>query len=112
MRLREFKSAAICFAALLVACMARAAAIDRETCFKETGHVAIAACTRLIESGESVGNGLAAIYFNRGVASSKTITRRLSLIRTSSKLSSTVAMLLTNMSSLIAPSRIMIERSR
>jgi hypothetical protein len=46
------------------------AAIDRETCFAETGEVAIAACTRLIESGEFMGNGLAAIYFNR--------TRRLS----------------------------------
>ena len=67
MRLREFKSAAICFAALLVACTARAAAIDSEMCFKETGDVAIAACTRLIESGEFTGNGLAAIYFNRGV---------------------------------------------
>jgi hypothetical protein len=52
MRRREFKSAAICFAALLVACVARAAAVDRETCFKETGDVAIIACTRLIESGE------------------------------------------------------------
>ena len=67
MRLREFKSAAICFAALLVACAARAAAVDSETCFKETGDVAIAACTRLIESGEFTGNRLAAIYFNRGV---------------------------------------------
>ena len=67
MRRREFKSAAICFAALLVACTARAAAVDSETCFKETGDVAIAACTRLIESGEFTGNGLAAIYFNRGV---------------------------------------------
>jgi tetratricopeptide (TPR) repeat protein len=61
------KSAAICFAALLIACMAREAAIDRETCFAETGDVAIAACTRLIESGEFMGNGLAPIYFNRGV---------------------------------------------
>ena len=52
---------------LLVACTARAAAVDSETCFKETGDVAIAACTRLIESGEFTGNGLAAIYFNRGV---------------------------------------------
>ena len=58
MRLREFKSAAICFAALLVACMARAAAVDRETCFEETGDVAIAACTRLIDSGEFIGNVL------------------------------------------------------
>ena len=44
-----------------------AAAIDRETCFAETGDVAISACTRLIESGEFMGNSLAAIYFNRGV---------------------------------------------
>jgi hypothetical protein len=43
------KSAGICFAALLVACMAHAAALDRETCFKETGDVAIAACTRVPE---------------------------------------------------------------
>lgn len=44
-----------------------AAAVDRQTCFEETGEVAIAACTRLISSGEFDGDALAVIYFDRGV---------------------------------------------
>jgi tetratricopeptide (TPR) repeat protein len=40
---------------------------DRETCVEQTGDVAIAACTRLITSGDFSGNSLAVIYYNRGL---------------------------------------------
>jgi tetratricopeptide (TPR) repeat protein len=40
---------------------------DRKTCQEASGDVAIAACTRAIESGEFKGRALAQIYFNRGV---------------------------------------------
>jgi tetratricopeptide (TPR) repeat protein len=40
---------------------------DREYCFKEGGAIAIAACSRLIDTGKFFGSNLAAIYYNRGV---------------------------------------------
>jgi tetratricopeptide (TPR) repeat protein len=50
----------------LSAVEAPVAAADKETCFKEEGNTAVAACTRLIESEDFVVNGLAVIYYNRG----------------------------------------------
>jgi tetratricopeptide (TPR) repeat protein len=44
-----------------------AAANDAETCDKQTGDVAIAACSRAIASGQYKGNGLAVLYNDRGV---------------------------------------------
>jgi len=41
MRRREFKSAAICFTAMLVACMARAAAVDRRRASKRRGTLSL-----------------------------------------------------------------------
>jgi tetratricopeptide (TPR) repeat protein len=40
---------------------------DQEIYFKERGDAAIAACTRLIETGGFAQNDLAEIYYNRGV---------------------------------------------
>jgi tetratricopeptide (TPR) repeat protein len=40
---------------------------DQEYCFKEGGAIAIAACSRMIDTGKFVGDALAAIYYNRGV---------------------------------------------
>jgi len=44
-----------------------AAADDRDTCIHESGDVAIAACTRQINSGRYSGKSLAIAYMNRGV---------------------------------------------
>jgi tetratricopeptide (TPR) repeat protein len=44
-----------------------AAADDYETCEKESGDVAIAACSRALATGRYKGRQLAAIYDNRGV---------------------------------------------
>ena len=58
------------FAALLVATTfmtAPAFADDWETCAKESGEDAIAACTRAIKSGTYNGKTLALAYSNRGV---------------------------------------------
>jgi tetratricopeptide (TPR) repeat protein len=44
-----------------------AAADDRDTCSQASGEPAIAACSRLIESGNIKGNDLAMIYHDRGV---------------------------------------------
>src|SRR5687767_2043593 len=42
-----------------------AAADDRETCLKESGDAAIAACTRAINSGRYSGRQLAVLLVNR-----------------------------------------------
>src|SRR5882672_9868077 len=44
-----------------------APANDFDTCAKASGDVAIAACTRAINSGRWRGRDLAVLYFNRGV---------------------------------------------
>jgi tetratricopeptide (TPR) repeat protein len=44
-----------------------AIADDAQTCEKASGDVAIAACTRSIESGQFTGHNLAVDYSNRGV---------------------------------------------
>jgi tetratricopeptide (TPR) repeat protein len=46
--------------------MGRAAADDSAICANESGDVAIAACTRAIESGKYRGHSLAVKYINRG----------------------------------------------
>src|SRR5437868_620968 len=43
-----------------------AAADDAESCQKESGDVAIAACSRAIASGQYKDRGLATLYYNRG----------------------------------------------
>ena len=45
---------------------AQGAEDDRETCQKQSGDVAIAACGRAIASGKFKGKSLAVIYVNRG----------------------------------------------
>jgi tetratricopeptide (TPR) repeat protein len=45
----------------------RAVADDASVCSRESGDVAIAACTRAIESGRYSGHSLALKYINRGV---------------------------------------------
>jgi tetratricopeptide (TPR) repeat protein len=50
----------------LLALSAPAAADDRVTCEKESGDVAIAACTRGIASGQYTGRFLAQLYDDRG----------------------------------------------
>ncbi len=66
------RSSAYC----LVACLAvvvlaglptAAAADDADTCVKQSGDVAIAACSRAIASGQFGGGELAAFYVSRGV---------------------------------------------
>jgi tetratricopeptide (TPR) repeat protein len=59
--------ASLSLVALLGVVAVPATAVDPQTCFEETGEAAIAACTRLIESGKFDGNTLAVIYFDRGV---------------------------------------------
>jgi hypothetical protein len=46
---------------------ASAAGNDLDICCKEGGNIAIAACTRLIASGELRGHNLATTYCNRGI---------------------------------------------
>jgi tetratricopeptide (TPR) repeat protein len=59
-------------AATLVACASLcggvgvAAADDWKTCYAESGDVAIAACTRAIQSGKYKSKDLATLYVNRG----------------------------------------------
>src|SRR6185437_15671151 len=53
--------------ALLVAGASSALADDWDTCAKESGDAAIAACTQAIKSGRYVGASLALAYVNRGV---------------------------------------------
>ena len=48
-----------------------AAADDSQTCWKESGDVAIAACSRAIKSGRFKGHALAVIYTNRGIEYSR-----------------------------------------
>ncbi len=59
------------FAGLAVVALAGlptgAAADDADTCVKQSGDVAIAACSRAIASGKFSGEALAAIYVSRGV---------------------------------------------
>jgi len=59
------------FACLAVVALAGlptvAAADDADTCAKQSGDVAIAACSRAIASGKFSGEELAAIYVSRGV---------------------------------------------
>jgi len=59
------------FACLAVVALAGlptvAAADDADTCVKQSGDVAIAACSRAIASGKFRGEELAAIYVSRGV---------------------------------------------
>ena len=59
------------FACLAVVALAGlptvAAADDADTCAKQSGDVAIAACSRAIASGQFSGGELAAIYVSRGV---------------------------------------------
>lgn len=43
------------------------AADDARTCVRETGEVAIEACSRAIKSSRAAGHALARLYFNRGV---------------------------------------------
>ena len=62
MRRKVLISASI-VAALLAALPARAD--DAEICRKDSGEVAIAACTRAIDSGAHRGRALAAIYADR-----------------------------------------------
>ena len=69
MRMRS--SAYWLFACLAVVALAGlptvAAADDADTCAKQSGDVAIAACSRAIASGKFRGEELAAIYVSRGV---------------------------------------------
>src|SRR5262245_36874673 len=44
-----------------------AAADDGETCTKQSGDIAIAACSRAIASGKYRGRNLAILYYNRGL---------------------------------------------
>ena len=53
-------------AAALLAFAPPAAADDFDTCYEETGDVAIAACDRAIASGRYSGTSLSRIYNNRG----------------------------------------------
>jgi len=41
--------------------------VDYDACFKQSGEMAIIACTRSIASGRYDGSGLAALYNNRGI---------------------------------------------
>jgi tetratricopeptide (TPR) repeat protein len=41
--------------------------VDYDACFKQTGELAIVACTRSIASGRYDGSSLAALYNNRGI---------------------------------------------
>src|SRR6266850_1799686 len=54
-------------AAILASLAAPAAAADWDACFDRRGETAIAACTRLINSGKYKGKDLAAIFGARGV---------------------------------------------
>ena len=67
MRLGKFGLIALSALAVLAASQRPAAADDYETCEKQSGDVAIAACTRALETGRYKGRQLAAIYDNRGV---------------------------------------------
>lgn len=58
---------AIAIVLALGASNGRAVADDATVCANESGDVAIAACTRAIESGKFKGNSLAVKYNNRGV---------------------------------------------
>jgi Tfp pilus assembly protein PilF len=53
-------------AGLTSVCTAPAAADDFDTCYKESGDLAISACTRAIASGNYSGQSLAEIFNNRG----------------------------------------------
>jgi|SRR5579871_6223878 len=59
----------IALSALMALCLSPATAVadDFDTCEKESGDVAIAACTRGIASGKYKGDKLAVLYNDRGV---------------------------------------------
>jgi len=63
-RHRAVAGVAMIFTMTLISVI-RAAADDFQTCEKESGDVAIAACSRAIASGRYKGNNLAALYNNR-----------------------------------------------
>lgn len=67
--MRLWKSGLIALSALTALSVAPrpAAADDYETCEKQSGDVAIAACTRALATGRYKGRQLAATYDNRGV---------------------------------------------
>src|SRR5262245_17684739 len=57
--------AALAFASTVWVAATAAAADDRDTCVKESGDEAIAACTRAIDSGRYSGRQLAVLLTNR-----------------------------------------------
>jgi tetratricopeptide (TPR) repeat protein len=57
----------VLLATILCGLAGAAAADDRETCERETGGAALAACTRAIESGQYAGVALAKLHTDRGV---------------------------------------------
>jgi hypothetical protein len=57
--------AALAFTSTVWLAATHAAADDGDTCVKESGDQAIAACTRAINSGRYSGRQLAAIFTNR-----------------------------------------------
>jgi tetratricopeptide (TPR) repeat protein len=59
-------TAAIAVSAILCGGAAAGPKEDEHTCAKESGDVAIAACTRAIQSGAFTGRNLAILYINRG----------------------------------------------
>ncbi|MEA2910894.1 MAG: hypothetical protein QOJ15_2975 [Bradyrhizobium sp.] len=59
--------AAVAAVLVIGAFSSRAVADDAGVCSRESGDVAIAACTRAIESGRYSGHSLALKYINRGV---------------------------------------------
>lgn len=62
-----FKLSTVAGALFLTIFAVAAFADDVETCRKESGGVALAACTRAIKSGRYTGNDLAKLYNNRGI---------------------------------------------
>ena len=67
MPVRKFGLIALSTLVALAVSPRPAAADDYETCEKQSGDVAIAACTRALATGRYKGRQLAAIYDNRGV---------------------------------------------
>lgn len=64
MKLQEARAGAILAAVAML--ITQAQADDRDTCLKQSGDVAIAACTQAIASGRYGSDDLAKLYHNRG----------------------------------------------
>ena len=64
---RDFRSAVLAAGLALLGTVAARAADDAKTCTRESGDVAIDACSRAIQSRHYSGHALARLYLNRGV---------------------------------------------